>query len=145
MNLGNDSPAVSDQDFRIRTRRNLSLLNGESQPPSRHRRLPSTFWRDGRSIRRFDTLRAFGAPISSDFFSALWSRSSAMKRERKSVFDPKAFLAKANGGRTISKYQKDQIVFSQGEPADSVFYIQEGKIKITVVSEQGKEAVVAIL
>jgi len=68
-----------------------------------------------------------------------------MKRERKSVFDPKAFLAKANGGRTISKYQKDQIVFSQGEPADSVFYIQEGKIKITVVSEQGKEAVVAIL
>ena len=68
-----------------------------------------------------------------------------MKRERKSVFDPKAFLAKANDGRTISKYQKDQIVFSQGEPADSVFYIQEGKIKITVVSEQGKEAVVAIL
>jgi len=58
---------------------------------------------------------------------------------------PKSFLAKANGGRTISKYQKDQIVFSQGEPADSVFYIQQGKIKITVVSEQGKEAVVAIL
>ncbi len=50
-----------------------------------------------------------------------------------------------HGGRTISKYQKDQIVFSQGEPADSVFYIQQGKIKITVVSEQGKEAVVAIL
>jgi CRP/FNR family cyclic AMP-dependent transcriptional regulator len=68
-----------------------------------------------------------------------------MKRERKRVFDPKAFLAKADGGRTISKYQKDQIVFSQGEPADSVFYIQQGKIKITVVSEQGKEAVVAIL
>jgi CRP/FNR family transcriptional regulator, cyclic AMP receptor protein len=63
--------------------------------------------------------------------------------KRKPVFDPKAFLAKANGGRTISKYQKDQIVFSQGEPADSVFYIQQGKIKITVVSEQGKE--VAIL
>ncbi len=42
-----------------------------------------------------------------------------MKRARKPVFDPKAFLAKANGGRTISKYQKDQIVFSQGEPADS--------------------------
>ncbi len=68
-----------------------------------------------------------------------------MKRERKPVFDPKAFLAKANGGRTISNYQKDQTVFSQGEPADAVFYIQQGKIKITVVSEQGKEAVVAIL
>src|SRR3984893_3649973 len=67
------------------------------------------------------------------------------KSERKSVFDPKAFLAKANGGRTISKYQKDQIVFSQGEAADSVFYIQEGKIKITVISEQVKAGVVAIL
>jgi CRP/FNR family cyclic AMP-dependent transcriptional regulator len=68
-----------------------------------------------------------------------------MKRARKPVFDPKAFLAKADGGRTISKYRKDQTVFSQGEAADAVFYIQQGKIKITVVSEQGKEAVVAIL
>jgi len=68
-----------------------------------------------------------------------------MKHARKAVFDPKAFLANADGGRTISKYQKDQTVFSQGEPADAVFYIQQGKIKVTVVSEQGKEAVVAIL
>jgi CRP/FNR family cyclic AMP-dependent transcriptional regulator len=68
-----------------------------------------------------------------------------MKRARKPVFDPKAFLAQADGGRTISKYRKDQIVFSQGEAADAVFYIQQGKIKITVLSEQGKEAVVAIL
>src|SRR5437667_12586188 len=68
-----------------------------------------------------------------------------MKRKRKPVFDPKAFLAKADRGRTISKYQKDQTVFSQGEAADAVLYIQQGKIKITVVSEQGKEAVVAIL
>ena len=68
-----------------------------------------------------------------------------MKRKRKPGFDPQAFLAKADGGRTISQYQKDQTVFSQGEAADAVFYIQQGKIKITVVSEQGKEAVVAIL
>ena len=68
-----------------------------------------------------------------------------MKRERKPVFDPKAFLAKADGGRTISQYRKDQVIFSQGAEADSVFYIQQGKIKITVVSELGKEAVVAIL
>jgi len=68
-----------------------------------------------------------------------------MKRARKPVFDPKAFLAKANGGRTISNYQKDQTVFSQGDAADAVFYIQQGKIKIIVVSERGKEAVVAIL
>ena len=61
------------------------------------------------------------------------------------AFDPKAFLAKVDVGRTISTHQNGRIVFSQGEPADSVFYIQNGKVKITVVSEQGKEAVVAIL
>jgi CRP/FNR family transcriptional regulator, cyclic AMP receptor protein len=60
-------------------------------------------------------------------------------------FDPKAFLAKVGEGRSIVKYRKDQTVFSQGEPADAVFYIQKGKVKITVVSTQGKEAVVAIL
>jgi CRP/FNR family transcriptional regulator, cyclic AMP receptor protein len=61
------------------------------------------------------------------------------------AFDPKAFLAKVDVGRTISTHQNGRIVFSQGEPADSVFYIQNGKVKVTVVSEQGKEAVVAIL
>jgi len=60
-------------------------------------------------------------------------------------FDPQKFLATINGGRTISTYRKDQIVFAQGKAADSVFYIQKGKVKVTVVSEHGKEAVVAIL
>ena len=60
-------------------------------------------------------------------------------------FDPKAFLHKANGGKTISEYQKGQLLFSQGDLADAVFYIIDGKVKVTVVSEQGKEAVVAIL
>jgi CRP/FNR family transcriptional regulator, cyclic AMP receptor protein len=68
-----------------------------------------------------------------------------MAKKMKPTFDPKVFLATVNGGRTISKYRKDQIIFSQGNPADAVFYIQKGKVKITVVSEQGKEAVVAIL
>ena len=68
-----------------------------------------------------------------------------MKRKAKPPFDPKAFLAKANGGRTISQYRKDQIVFSQGDVADSVFYIHDGKVKVTVISERGKEAVVAVL
>ena len=63
----------------------------------------------------------------------------------KPSFDPKAFLAKAGDGRSIGNYRRDQIVFSQGEPPDSVFYIQKGKVKVTVISEQGKEAVVAIL
>jgi CRP/FNR family cyclic AMP-dependent transcriptional regulator len=68
-----------------------------------------------------------------------------MKRKAKLPFDPKVFLAKVNGGRIISNYRKDQTVFRQGDPANSVFYIQSGKIKATVVSEQGKEAVVAVL
>jgi len=63
----------------------------------------------------------------------------------KSKFDPEAFLAKADGGVTSSKYGKGQVVFAQGDPADSVFYIREGRVKIAVVSAQGKEAVVAFL
>jgi len=68
-----------------------------------------------------------------------------MKRKAKPPFDPKVFLAKVNGGLGIRNYRKDQTVYRQGEPADAVFYIQSGKVKKTVVSEQGKEAVVAIL
>jgi CRP/FNR family transcriptional regulator, cyclic AMP receptor protein len=68
-----------------------------------------------------------------------------MERKAKQSFDPKVFLSKVNGGRAISDYRKNQIVYRQGEPADSVFYIQSGKVKKTVVSEQGKEAVVALL
>ena len=60
-------------------------------------------------------------------------------------FDPKSFLATVGDGRSIGKYRKNQVVFSQGEAADAAFHIQKGKVKITVVSEQGKEAVVAIL
>jgi CRP/FNR family transcriptional regulator, cyclic AMP receptor protein len=68
-----------------------------------------------------------------------------MKRKAKPLFDPKVFLSKVNGGRVISEYRKDKIIFRQGDPSDAVFYIQSGKIKTTVVSEQGKEAVVALL
>jgi len=60
-------------------------------------------------------------------------------------FDPVAFFETAADGRTISKHRKNEIVFSQGDDADSVFYIKKGKVKVTVVSRQGKEAVVAIL
>ena len=61
------------------------------------------------------------------------------------TFDPKRFLSKVGNGRSQKKYQKGEVVFSQGDAADAVLYIQSGKIKLTVVSEQGKEAVVAIL
>ena len=69
----------------------------------------------------------------------------AMAKKQKIPFDPKVFLSKVGRGRVVSDYSKNQIVYSQGAPADSVFYIQTGKVKITVLSEQGKEAVVAIL
>ena len=64
---------------------------------------------------------------------------------RRTAFSPRAFLAKVGEGRTINTYRKDHVVFSQGDRADAVFYIQKGKAKVTVISEQGKEAVVAIL
>jgi CRP/FNR family cyclic AMP-dependent transcriptional regulator len=60
-------------------------------------------------------------------------------------FDPQRFLAKVGAGKTISTYRKDQIIFSQGEAADTVFYIQKGRVKVVVLSDQGKEAVVGIL
>ena len=65
--------------------------------------------------------------------------------KRPASFSPKSFLAKVGEGRSIRTYRKGEIVFSQGDPANEVFYIQKGKVKVTVISEQGKEAVVAIL
>src|SRR6476620_4720724 len=61
------------------------------------------------------------------------------------IFDPKEFLAKVGEGKTILEFRKDQIVFAQGDAADTVFYIQKGRVKVVVISEQGKEAVVGIL
>jgi len=68
-----------------------------------------------------------------------------MKRKEKQEFDPKGFLARAAEGRTLADSQKNHKVFSQGDSADAIFYIQKGKIKLTVVSQHGKEAVVGIL
>jgi CRP/FNR family cyclic AMP-dependent transcriptional regulator len=61
------------------------------------------------------------------------------------VFSAPAFLSKVGQGRTIKEHPSKQVVFSQGDPADSIFYIHKGKIKLTVVSNRGKEAVIAIL
>jgi CRP/FNR family cyclic AMP-dependent transcriptional regulator len=66
-------------------------------------------------------------------------------KRSKSRFDPRAFLAKADGGVTVSNYRRGQAVFTQGDPADCIFFIQEGKVIVTVISEQGKEAVIAFL
>jgi CRP/FNR family cyclic AMP-dependent transcriptional regulator len=59
-------------------------------------------------------------------------------------FDSKSFLAMVGEGCSIGEYRNGEIVFSQGDPGDAVFYIQKGRVKVTIVSKQGKEAVVAI-
>jgi CRP/FNR family transcriptional regulator, cyclic AMP receptor protein len=68
-----------------------------------------------------------------------------MAGKPESPFDPKEFLSKIGKGRSIAKYRTSEIIFSQGDHADSVFFIDAGKVKLTVISAQGKEAVVALL
>jgi CRP-like cAMP-binding protein len=71
-------------------------------------------------------------------------RKGARKAKSKSPFDLDGFLPTANSGRTITKYKKDATIVSQGDPCAAVFYIRNGTCSVTVVSEQGKEAVVAL-
>src|ERR1700732_3287498 len=68
-----------------------------------------------------------------------------MTPKAKPIFNPKSFLAKVGKGKTHTDYTKDQKVFSQGEAAQAIFYLQKGEVQPTVVSRQGKEAVIAIL
>jgi CRP/FNR family transcriptional regulator, cyclic AMP receptor protein len=65
--------------------------------------------------------------------------------KKKIKFDPKTFLATIGQGRKLMSFNKGQSVYSQGDPADAVFYLQLGKIRLTVVSKAGKEATIAIL
>ena len=68
-----------------------------------------------------------------------------MPKAEAAPFDLHAFFAAMGGGRTVSAYKPQEIIFSQGDPADSVYYIQSGKVKVSVTSASGKEAVVALL
>jgi len=68
-----------------------------------------------------------------------------MAEPAKSAFDAHVFLARVGEGKSILQFKKGQNVFVQGDPADAVFYIQKGEIKLTVLSDHGKEAVVGIL
>jgi CRP/FNR family transcriptional regulator, cyclic AMP receptor protein len=68
-----------------------------------------------------------------------------MNQNDKRTSDPTAILAGMNGGKSESKYHRDQILYAQGDPASCLFYIQAGNVKVTVVSPEGKEAVVGIL
>ena len=80
-------------------------------------------------------------------YHVIWATARAMNQTKNNElpFDPKDFLSKANGARTVSKYAINQTIFHQGDPAVSIFYILTGKVKLTVTSDEGKEAVVAIL
>jgi len=60
-------------------------------------------------------------------------------------FDPKKFLAKIGEGRRVVQFSKKQAIFAQGDPADAVFYLQHGKVQLSVVSKVGKEATIGIL
>jgi CRP-like cAMP-binding protein len=72
-------------------------------------------------------------------------KEAPVEKPDKDMFDPKNFLAKVGSGKQVLEFHKDQHVFEQGDVAGTVFYIQNGRVKLTVLSEQGKEAVVAIL
>ena len=65
-----------------------------------------------------------------------------MARKKRIPFDPKVFLSVIGTGRTILSFQKKQTIYSQGDPSDAVFHVQKGKVKLTVVSDSGKEAIV---
>lgn len=68
-----------------------------------------------------------------------------MARKQSRPVAPKTLLAKINDGKTDLQYSEKQVIFTQGDPADSVFYVSQGKVKLTVVSRHGKEAVLAIV
>jgi CRP/FNR family transcriptional regulator, cyclic AMP receptor protein len=81
--------------------------------------------------------RALRAPRSK--------RNTDHKTARPALFDPAAFLETTANGRVISTHSKKDLIFAQGDDADSVFYIRKGKVKVAIVSKQGKEAVIALL
>jgi CRP/FNR family cyclic AMP-dependent transcriptional regulator len=68
-----------------------------------------------------------------------------MGKPTKSAFDAQVFLAKLGDGKSILEFPKGHKIFAQGDPAATVFYIQKGRVKVTVLSDHGKEAVVGIL
>jgi CRP/FNR family cyclic AMP-dependent transcriptional regulator len=71
--------------------------------------------------------------------------ASVASAKKRSKFDPQTFLSTIDGGRTIAAFPKRQTIFAQGDSSDAVFYIQEGKVKLTVLSSAGKEATIGIL
>ena len=86
---------------------------------------------------------ALGAPAANG--KTLTPELNGVTQARAGIFDPRSFLARLTSGKSSKECGGGGVIFSQGEAADAVFYVQSGKVKLTVVSKQGKEAVVAIL
>src|SRR6202171_3627203 len=86
-------------------------------------------------------------PSSSNFIipKSILTKEVCMARAGITVFDAQVFVANVGAGKTILEFQENKNVFAQGDGADTVFYIQKGKVKVTVLSDEGKEAVVGIL
>src|SRR6476661_7817518 len=82
-------------------------------------------------------------PLGTAKIRSLVFPKTPLKRIR--LFNPSAFLSQAGLGRTIVALNKGQPVYSQGDPAEAVFHIQSGKIKLSVISSSGKEATIALL
>jgi CRP/FNR family cyclic AMP-dependent transcriptional regulator len=83
--------------------------------------------------------------IDADFHALGLQECRGISKNHRPSFDPKAFLADAGKGRSVTKYRKNQVIFSQGDRAEAVFYVQKGKVRVSVVSDRGKEATVSIL
>ena len=96
-------------------------------------------------------MNTFGArhsDILSESVAPRWVKrltASTGSAKKKHDFDPRKFLATIGEGRKVVALSKKQTIFTQGDAADAVFYIQEGKVRLTVVSEIGKEATLGIL
>jgi CRP-like cAMP-binding protein len=71
--------------------------------------------------------------------------STGVRAKKRRKFDLKRFFSTIDGGRKIAAFTKKQTIFVQGDPSDAVFYIQSGKVKLTVVAKSGKEATIGIL
>src|SRR5271166_312787 len=101
--------------------------------------------RQARAVPLVDSVRS-AKPATGKI--AKPSRLQAPKPQPKNggtVFDPEAFLAKAGLGRKILSLKKNQVAFAQGDPADSIFYVQKGQLRVTVTSANGKEATISLV
>ena len=102
--------------------------------------------RERREQRDAERRRQAYLPGSTTFPKGLTGAADMnIPLKKRQAFDPGAFLSKAGLGREIARLHKKQNLFCQGDPADCVFYIQSGRVKLTVVSKSGKEATIALL